>query len=154
MPNRSESTSRQSTIANGSQRCEWRAPWSGRGLGVPFPITILAHWFFESFGTPCNRSHFQCRRWDCVYDLDRNGCFRGCVTIESPSNNGTRDGCAHTDSTPSAAAYRAVPRRIHGRRRWQGANSMELIPWLPGLFLLGLFALGLVFTFVWACEKV
>jgi hypothetical protein len=31
---------------------------------------------------------------------------------------------------------------------------MELIVWVPGLILLGLLALGLMFAFVFACDRV
>jgi len=31
---------------------------------------------------------------------------------------------------------------------------MNLAIWLPTVFVLGLVALGLMFAFVWACEKV
>jgi hypothetical protein len=31
---------------------------------------------------------------------------------------------------------------------------MDLATWLPGLFLLGLFCMGLMYLFVDACEKV
>jgi hypothetical protein len=31
---------------------------------------------------------------------------------------------------------------------------MDLYTWLPGLFVLGLFCMGLTFLFVEACEKV
>lgn len=35
-----------------------------------------------------------------------------------------------------------------------GETIMDLVLWLPGIFVLGLVTLGLMFAFVAACERV
>jgi hypothetical protein len=48
------------------------------------------------------------------------------------------------------------PREIAIRARWQDTElfEMNLLVWLPALFLLGVAALGLVFAFAAGCERV
>jgi hypothetical protein len=44
--------------------------------------------------------------------------------------------------------------RAAGTPRADKERGMDLIIWLPALFLLGLFVLGLMFLFVRTCDKV
>jgi hypothetical protein len=46
-----------------------------------------------------------------------------------------------------------LPHRRSPEQTWKG-STMNLIVWLPGLFLLGLATFGLLFAFIVGCERV
>jgi hypothetical protein len=58
---------------------------------------------------------------------------------------------------PPAVAEMPAPRHSHcspDPPDPNGRRPMDLTIWLPGMFLLGLLAVGLMFLFVEACDKV
>jgi len=55
-------------------------------------------------------------------------------------------------ATLLARGSRSKPGATRGQTRW--STKMNLAIWLPGMFILGLAAMGLCYAFLLACEKI